>query len=146
MEKKILSKRIIPNDLFFEQVKERLNAGQKVKIPVAGKSMEPFLQNGDLVVLKKFEEKDLINGKIVLAYFNNAYVLHRVVKIKKENVTLAGDGNIQQVEIITDKDILAVVVSAYRGEKELSINTLLGQIWYKLRIVRAVYNKIFGIK
>lgn len=84
MEKKILSKRIIPNDLFFEQVKERLNAGQKVKIPVAGKSMEPFLQNGDLVVLKKFEEKDLINGKIVLAYFNNAYVLHRVVKIKKE--------------------------------------------------------------
>lgn len=81
---KILSKRIIPNDLFFEQVKERLNAGQKVKIPVAGKSMEPFLQNGDLVVLKKFEEKDLINGKIVLAYFNNAYVLHRVVKIKKE--------------------------------------------------------------
>ncbi|HIC8809109.1 TPA: hypothetical protein ACW71U_003086, partial [Elizabethkingia anophelis] len=96
--------------------------------------------------LKKFEEKDLINGKIVLAYFNNAYVLHRVVKIKKGNVTLAGDGNIQQVEIISNKDILAVVVSAYRGEKELNINRLLGQIWYKLRIVRAVYNKIFGIK
>ena len=43
---KILSKRIIPNDLFFEQVKERLNAGQKVKIPVAGKSMEPFCKTG----------------------------------------------------------------------------------------------------
>lgn len=64
----------------------------------------------------------------------------------KGNVTLAGDGNIQQVEIISNKDILAVVVSAYRGEKELNINRLLGQIWYKLRIVRAVYNKIFGIK
>lgn len=49
--------------------------------------MEPFLQNGDLVVLKKFEEKDLINGKIVLAYFNNAYVLHRVVKIKRKRHT-----------------------------------------------------------
>ncbi|ATL43846.1 S24/S26 family peptidase [Elizabethkingia sp. HX WHF] len=146
MEKKILSKRIIPNDLFFEQVKERLNAGQKVKIPVAGRSMEPFLQNGDLVVLKRFEENDLVNGKIVLAYFNNAYVLHRIVRIKENTVTLAGDGNIQQVEIITNKDILAVVIQAYRGEKELSINTLLGQIWYKLRVIRAVYSKIFGIK
>ncbi|AQX08227.1 MULTISPECIES: S24 family peptidase [Elizabethkingia] len=146
MEKKILSKRIIPNDLFFEQVKERLNAGQKVKIPVAGRSMEPFLQNGDLVVLKRFEDNDLVNGKIVLAYFNNAYVLHRIVIIKEDTVTLAGDGNIQQVEIITNKDILAVVIQAYRGEKELSINTLLGQIWYKLRIIRAVYGKIFGIK
>ncbi|MCL1669412.1 S24/S26 family peptidase [Elizabethkingia ursingii] len=146
MEKKILSKRIIPNDLFFEQVKERLNAGQKVKIPVAGRSMEPFLQNGDLVVLKRFEENDLVNGKIVLAYFNNAYVLHRIVRIKENTVTLAGDGNIQQIEIITDKDILAVVIQAYRGEKELSINTLLGQIWYKLRVIRAVYSKIFGIK
>ncbi|MDX8573120.1 S24/S26 family peptidase [Elizabethkingia sp. HX QKY] len=146
MEKKILSKRIIPNDLFFEQVKERLNAGQKVKIPVAGKSMEPFLQNGDLVVLKRFEENDLVNGKIVLAYFNNAYVLHRIVRIREDTVTLAGDGNIQQVEIITNKDILAVVIHAYRGEKELSINTLLGQIWYKLRVIRAVYGKIFGIK
>ncbi|OPC00356.1 hypothetical protein BAS09_16865 [Elizabethkingia ursingii] len=146
MEKKILSKRIIPNDLFFEQVKERLNAGQKVKIPVAGRSMEPFLQNGDLVVLKRFDENDLVNGKIVLAYFNNAYVLHRIVRIKEDTVTLAGDGNIQQVEIITNKDILAVVIQAYRGEKELSINTLLGRIWYKLRIIRAVYSKIFGIK
>lgn len=35
----------------------------------------------------------------------------------KGNVTLAGDGNIQQVEIITDKDILAVVVSAYREKR-----------------------------
>lgn len=146
MEKKILSKRIIPNDLFFEQVKERLNAGQKVKIPVTGKSMEPFLQNGDLVVLKRFEENDLVNGKIVLAYFNNAYVLHRIVRIKEDAVTLAGDGNIQQVEIITNKDILAVVIDAYRGDKELIINTLLGQIWYKLRVIRAVYGKIFGIK
>lgn len=146
MEKKILSKRIIPNDLFFEQVKERLNAGQKVKIPVAGRSMEPFLQNGDLVVLKRFEENDLMNGRIVLAYFNNAYVLHRIVRIKENTVTLAGDGNIQQVETITDKDILAVVIQAYRREKELSINTLLGQIWYRLRVIRAVYSKIFGIK
>ena len=146
MEKKILSKRIIPNDLFFEQVKERLNAGQKVKIPVAGRSMEPFLQNGDLVVLKRFEENDLVNGKIVLAYFNNAYVLHRIVRIREDTVTLAGDGNIQQVEIITNKDILAVVIHAYREERELSINTLLGQIWYKLRVIRAVYGKIFGIK
>ncbi|MCL1655355.1 S24/S26 family peptidase [Elizabethkingia miricola] len=117
-----------------------------MKIPVAGKSMEPFLQNGDLVVLKRFEENDLVNGKIVLAYFNNAYVLHRIVRIREDTVTLAGDGNIQQVEIITNKDILAVVIHAYREERELSINTLLGQIWYKLRVIRAVYGKIFGIK
>jgi signal peptidase I len=86
-----------------------------VKIPVAGKSMEPFLQNRDLVVLKRFEENDLVNGKIVLAYFNNAYVLP-VVRIKK-TVTLAGDGNIQQVEIITIRYTGSCNPCIPRGEK-----------------------------
>ena len=44
---------------------------------------------------------------------------NRIVRIKENTVTLAGDGNIQQVEIITNKDILAVVIQAYQGEKRI---------------------------
>jgi signal peptidase I len=85
-------------------------------------------------VLKRFEENDLVNGKIVLAYFNNAYVLP-VVRIEN-TVTLAGDGNIQQVKII----------NRYTGscnpciprEKKLSMY-ITRTIWYKLR-----YSELYG--
>ncbi|ODM54967.1 S24/S26 family peptidase [Elizabethkingia meningoseptica] len=146
MEKKLPGKRIVPNDLFFEQVKERLEAGQKVKIPVSGRSMEPFLQNGDTVVLKKYTDEEPRRGNIVLAHYNSAYILHRIVDIKSENIILAGDGNIQQVEVILKKDIIAVVIQAYRGDKALNIDTFLGKIWYKLRFFRSVYGKVFGKK
>ncbi|NAW51344.1 hypothetical protein GNY06_08105 [Elizabethkingia argentiflava] len=146
MQKKILRKRVISNELFFQYVLERLEAEKKVKILVAGTSMEPFLQNGDQVVLKRAVDEDIRKGVIVLARFNQGYILHRIVHLHKEKVTLAGDGNISQVEIVSREDILGVVIQAYRLNREIMLNALLGMIWYKLRWIRSIANKVFRIK
>ncbi|QQT25880.1 S24/S26 family peptidase [Sphingobacterium spiritivorum] len=142
----------IANELFFEQVRQILGESQTVRITVAGNSMLPFLQPEDQVVLKKAEKTDLKTGKIVLALWNKSYILHRIVWKEKsaKKIRLAGDGNLAQVEDVHMSDIIAVVVRGYRGDKEVCVNSNLHMcaafIWYRLRFIRRVYNKIKTIR
>ncbi|MFE7085350.1 S24/S26 family peptidase [Sphingobacterium spiritivorum] len=142
------NKYIMDNDLFFEQVRQMLDNNKTVKIPVTGTSMSPFLCPDDHVVLEKILKTDLTCGRVVLAVWNKAYILHRIVWKEKngERIRLAGDGNLVQVENTTLSDILAVVVTAYRGEKKINIDSTLqiyvGLIWYRLRFLRRVYHKL----
>lgn len=70
-----------------------LKEGKVVKIPVRGNSMRPYLvHERDFVILQQSD--DLKVGDSVLAEVSPAhYVLHRIVAISGEQVTLRGDGN-----------------------------------------------------
>ncbi|MGJ1430477.1 S24/S26 family peptidase [Sphingobacterium spiritivorum] len=142
----------IANKVFFEQVRQILNENQIVRIAVSGNSMLPFLQPEDQVVLKRAEKSDLKTGKIVLALWNKSYILHRIAWIEKsaKKIRLVGDGNLVQVEDVHMSDIIAVVVRGYRGDKEVCVNSKLHMcaafIWYRLRFIRRVYNKIKTIR
>lgn len=142
------SKYSIDNDLFFEHVRQMLDNNKAVKIPVTGTSMLPFMHPGDDVILKKALKTDLICGRIVLAIWNKAYILHRIVWKEQEGdrMKLAGDNNLVQTEHIDLSDILAVVTTAYRGEKRINIDSPLqvcaGLVWYRLRFLRRIYNKM----
>src|SRR5690606_4529737 len=91
---------IVPNKFLFEQVLEYLKQGKQVTIPVKGRSMRPFLKEGDRVSLKPFDRKDLTKGIIVLAKVDDQMILHRVVRYNKETIWLAGDGNLVQHELV----------------------------------------------
>jgi len=133
----------IPNEQFFLEVKNMIKNGYKVKISVFGNSMTPFLKEGDLAVLNKFEKKHLSCGDVVLSYYNNSYILHRIVKIKGNNVILSGDGNFFQVEKININDILAKVIDVYRNNRSIKFRDYRWKIWYKLRFFRLICSKIF---
>jgi len=135
---------ILPNELFFSEVKKIIQSGSKVKISVSGNSMKPFLREGDFVVLDKFEKKNLSCGDVVLAYYNRSYVLHRVVGMRADVVILAGDGNFFQVEKVDVRDILAIVIDASRNEKAIKFKSIRWKIWYKFKFVRYIYSKIFN--
>jgi hypothetical protein len=119
-EKKIT----IPNELFFKEVKSLLEEGQQVRIPVKGRSMRPFLQDGDTVVLAPVNVCPIRWGKIILARTNiNIIVLHRVALISKNTIWLMGDAHSRQREQTTEKEVLAVVVAAYREYRDLKLNS-----------------------
>ncbi|EEI93412.1 hypothetical protein HMPREF0765_0988 [Sphingobacterium spiritivorum ATCC 33300] len=142
------NKYIMDNELFFEQVRQLLDNNKTVKIPVTGTSMLPFLKPADHVVLQKVFGPDLRCGNIVLATWNNTYILHRIVwkEVGGKRIRLAGDGNLVQVENICLSDILAVAGMACRGEKKINIDstlyTYMGLMWYRLRFIRRVCSKI----
>ena len=68
--------------------------GLCVTLPVDGRSMLPFIIGGrDSVLLSKPE--DVMVGDIVLAWIENRrYVVHRILEIRGQHVTLMGDGNL----------------------------------------------------
>lgn len=82
----------------IENAVRLVNEGLRVTFPVKGYSMLPFIigsrESVDLV-----RPDDLRVGDVVLAWVNGSrYVIHRIIRIDGNHVTLMGDGNIQGTE------------------------------------------------
>jgi hypothetical protein len=79
--------------------------------------MRPFLENGrDKALLRKAE--DVKVGDPVLAeIYPGHYVLHRIVDITGEQVTLRGDGNLgtEQCQL---SNVKAIAIGFYRKGRE----------------------------
>lgn len=136
----------INNNEFFDEVQKLLLDKKRVRITVVGKSMYPFLQHGDQVLLEQIKEVELSIGDIVLASYKGAYILHRIIRKKGEGFVLAGDGNYKQTESVTKADIWAIVVEAYREGEVLDISKskMKGVLWYYLRFFRRLINRIIN--
>lgn len=136
----------INNNEFFGEVKKLLQDKKRVRITVVGKSMYPFLEQGDQVMLEPVKEKKLLIGDIVLASYRGKYILHRIIRKKEDEFMLAGDGNYKQIEKVAKSDIWAVVVEAYREGQSLNIgrSNIKGVFWYYLRFFRRLINKIIN--
>ncbi len=79
-----------------------------VTLPVAGRSMLPFIIGGkeSVILCKALPPR---RGDIVLAWVENRrYVIHRILDIKGDKVTLMGDGNIHGREYCRKEDIIAL--------------------------------------
>ena len=128
-----------------------VDEGVSVTLPVNGNSMLPFIIGGKESVI--LHGPGLIDvGDVVLAWVDGCrYVVHRIVRIDGERVTLMGDGNIIGTEQCTLSDVKAIathVVSA--DEKIRDLNNpwrmLATRLWFQLRPVRryilAIYKRL----
>lgn len=117
-----------------------------VKFRVRGKSMHPFLKEGDAVLLKRSEQGDIRFGKIVLANYKDRYVLHRVMWKTPRHLYLAGERNYAQVEKVNEEDVVGVVLRAFREDKKLDVDSYitlgLSAGWFVLRPLRRIVNKL----
>ena len=83
-----------PNAQLLPEIIKLLNEGHTVTLQLRGFSMRPFLEDKrDKALLAKREIYNI--GEPVLAEISpRHYVLHRIIKIEGEDVTLKGDGNL----------------------------------------------------
>ena len=103
---------IIKNNIFFAEVEQLLSEGQDVTILVRGNSMRPLLRDGrDRVILRSHRDEDIRKGAVMLFRYRGSYIMHRIVKIEGDVVIFEGDGNYKLQEVVTRKDIVAVVVA-----------------------------------
>lgn len=132
----------VENETFFTWVEQQLVQGDQVWIPVRGKSMEPFLREGDTVLLKTVGVADIAIGDMVLARWAQRHVLHRVVRKEANELWLVGDNNLVQIEKIPAADLIAAVFEVRRAKRPLSVcntfNKNLAIVWYHLRLPRRV--------
>ncbi|MBQ0080238.1 MAG: S24/S26 family peptidase [Alistipes sp.] len=135
----------IPNDIMFKQVSELTAQGESVSFMTKGSSMLPFIRGDrDSVRIKKFEQYHV--GDIALVRLSNGqYILHRIISIKGNKVTLQGDGNIRGTEHCTLEDVIggvtAIIAPSGREKKPTS-----GAWWRKIKPLRryilAIYRRL----
>lgn len=147
-----MEKRILPNDVLLGEVARLVSEGEKVTLMTKGVSMLPFIVGGrDSVILEK--HSDLEVGMIALAEIHKGvYVLHRIISIEGDMVTLMGDGNIRGCEYCRAGNIAAVATSVLKSSgKIVDCNSIShrrkARIWKMLlplrRWILAVYRRIF---
>lgn len=119
-----MEKLIMPNHLLLPEIAEMIAEGMTVTLKGKGNSMRPFIVGGrDSVVLSRACSLRL--GDIVLAKTTDKrYVLHRIIQISGDDLTLMGDGNLKETEQTTTADVLAKVVKIIRKDCSVDADSL----------------------
>ena len=117
--------------------------GVSVTFPVKGHSMLPFIFGGrESVILQK--PGSLQRGQVVLAQVGpDRYVVHRIIKIEPDRITLMGDGNIRGTEICTPANVLAIATHVVdeKGKRrtlESKGQMFKARVWFRIRPLRRI--------
>ncbi len=115
------------NAQFMPEIVKLLNEGHTITLTLRGYSMRPFLEDRrDKGLLVKAEHPAV--GMPVLAEVEGKrYVLHRIVKIEGDNVTLRGDGNLN-VEHCKLSDVKGEAIGFYRKGRT-TMDSTSGKKW-----------------
>ncbi|MBQ2027757.1 MAG: hypothetical protein II214_07665 [Alistipes sp.] len=133
MERKI---RTISNREIFAIARDTLLEGSTVRITVNGESMLPFFRSGSTILLRPVREEDIRKYNVVMADAGHAFVVHRIVKVDDNKITLLGDGNIYGTESVSRDKIYGVVDCS-------ALHLFFAKIWLWLRPVRRFPLAIF---
>ncbi len=133
----------------YPAIKEQLESGGKVTIPITGTSMLPLLVQGrDYVVLKSCKKAE-INDIIFYRRDNGAFVLHRIIGNDENGYILCGDNQWVKEYGIKDHNIIGVVTEINRKGKTFSIDDKkyikYCKRWLKLLPIRKPIIKILAI-
>lgn len=129
------------NSDFLPEVVKMLNEGHTVTLRLRGFSMRPFLEDRrDKVLLTKAINPQ--RGDAVLAEVgHHHYVLHRIIDIQGNHVTLRGDGNLG-VEQCTIADVKGFAVGFYRKGRT-KLDSTNGMKW---RIYSSLWTTLYPIR
>ena len=142
---------------YFEIVAEAIRRtvnGERVTLPVNGHSMLPFVVGWrDCIILQKLTQPKV--GDVVVAWVEGRrYVLHRIIRIEGERVTLMGDGNLKETEHCRLEDVKALathVVDVKGRTYDLysKRQRWAAKVWWYIRPVRryllAIYRRTHHI-
>ena len=139
------------DDTIIEEAIRLVEDGVSVTLPVNGNSMLPFIIGGkESVILQKPVQSK--KGDVVLAWVNGGrYVVHRIIAIEGEAVTLMGDGNLSGTEHCTLKDVKAKVTHVVGADERphdlyCRWRRVAARLWWHLRPVRkyllAIYRRL----
>ena len=123
-------KRIIPNEVLLPEVARLISEGHTVTLIIRGNSMNPFLlDRRDRIVVGPFTETDLQRGAVVLARESlGRIVFHRIIRRNGQELTLLGDGNLKVTEQANVADVMGIMITAIRKDKEYPCS---GRTWQR---------------
>lgn len=121
-------------------IREKLNNGGTVQIPITGSSMLPLLVQGrDSVILALADEVNV--GDIIFYKRDDGhFVLHRIIDKDENGFILCGDNQWIKEYGITDRHIIGVVIEIILDGKAIKVDNekylKYCKNWYKLMPIR----------
>lgn len=121
-------------------IKEKIDNGGTVQLPITGKSMRPLLVWGrDTVEIVKCENPK--KGDIIFYLRDNGqFVLHRIIGTDENGYILCGDNQWVKEYGIKDHNIIAVVRSITRKGKVIQVTNvpyrIYSNVWIAMMPVR----------
>ena len=101
------------NEVFLPQVVALLHEGHTATLPLRGRSMRPFLEDGRDKALLQLTDHPRVGDAVLAEISPGHFVLHRIIRIENGAVTLRGDGNLSD-EHCRVEDIRAKAIGFYR--------------------------------
>ena len=127
---------VISNRELFSVVRDTLVEGKTVRVAVKGESMLPFFRSGSTITLRPAKAEDIRKYAVVMADAGDNFVVHRIIEVGEEYITLLGDGNYLGTERVTREKIYGVVDCS-------ALHIFFAKIWLWLRPVRRFPLAIF---
>lgn len=126
---------------------EEIKRTGKLVYTNVGDSMMPIIrQKRDLLIIEK------VNGRLkkydVPLYKRNSgqYVLHRILKVRKNDYVICGDNRWQKEYGITDRHIIGVLTEIVRDGKTISVTDkkyrLYAHLWCNFFCIRALILRV----
>ncbi len=136
------------SDMVIAEAKRFIDEGKTVILPVNGRSMRPFIIGGKDKVEFAPLPAELQLGDVVMAKVKEGYpVVHRIVRIDGDQLTLEGDGNLGFQEHCHLRDVVAqgtYVIDGKGRKKSLTSPKARRnwKIWMRLKPLRRILLKI----
>lgn len=104
-------------------IRSSLERGQRVRMTVSGRSMVPFIWDGDVVELEPVRLMPSLGDTLLVHYpATDRYVVHRVVRVKGDAFFLRGDAQKYREGPFTRRDVLGQVVALHRNGRNRPMN------------------------
>ena len=127
-------------------IRSLLDAGQGVRFEARGRSMSPFIRDGDLLTIVPQAWSKVRRGSVVLYKGTGTQLLcHRVLSIQHEGDTARylarGDALTGKLESIPADSLLGLAIRRERNGRTRALNTmparLIGLLWAQGQTLRA---------
>ena len=139
--------------VMMEEIRTLISEGKTVSLTVKGNSMNPFMVHlRDQMTLGPWKEEDLRKGTVALVLDTHGnHLIHRIIKVDENTVTLLGDGNVCQTETATRDNVIGIMYSIDRKGRTYTPQSLAWRIysaiWMFLTPVRryplGIWRRIF---
>lgn len=112
-----------------------------------GDSMMPLIrQNRDLLIIEKVSGRLKKYDVPLYKRDSGQYVLHRIIKVRKDDYVMCGDNRWQKEYGITNRHIIGVLTGVIRDGKTISVNNknyrLYVHLWCDFFHVRALILRV----
>ena len=130
----------------MELVREDLAQGDLTRLRVAGHSMAPLVERGDLVLVQRANLEDLHRGDLLLVEQGGDFLVHRLVAANAHRLYTKGDNASCADLPLPPQDVLGRVVAVEQGGRMIEldrgqwplVNRLLGLLgWGEVQLFAA---------